>query len=415
VTWNHQVHGYPNIFLLPKQQQQQQLSSSSSLSSLSLPVRQFSLSSEVVLDKEENYLKNEDNQQWVMDTFGVQRERMERYLGKNAFINAPPKHILWERANWVQDQLNLTKDDQERNRLIQKCPGLLHHSIERKLGPLFHFFRIRCTLTEREIIIVLSRSPQVLVYKLDNLRHKVTFLEESLGIDSVCKLLKRAPTLLNLKPESLQPKFDYLTDRLQLDNYDVENPQSMLTDIIIRAPSLLSMNIETKLEPTLNQIQNRLELDTHRFRNLIHRSPTMVYRTNLEDHFTWLEKVLQLKDLQELALIIERQPTILNLSIDTNLQSTIDFCIEMAGDDVPEKEVVGWFRKAPRLLVASLENRLKPRWAQIKDSVDGKLDYSTLTCMAKYTPLDWDQAMERLVHGIYKDNNNNNKKKKKKN
>ena len=68
-------------------------------------------------------------------------------------------------------------------------------------------------------------------------------------------MIQRLPQFLNLNVDTnIEPTIDWIQQCLDLND-------AALSKMIQRLPSLLSYNVETNIEPTLNWIQHRLDLD----------------------------------------------------------------------------------------------------------------------------------------------------------
>jgi hypothetical protein len=77
-------------------------------------------------------------------------------------------------------------------------------------------------------------------------------------------------------------------------------------------------------------------------------------------------------------------PSLLGLSIEDNLEPSIEFYEDCVGSNA----AIEMIAKNPRVLNSSLENRLKPRLAQVQEA-GIPLDTGTISRMAKYTAEQW--------------------------
>jgi hypothetical protein len=107
----------------------------------------------------------------------------------------------------------------------------------------------------------------------------------------------------------------------------------------------------------------------------------------MEPTLNWLQGRLSL-DGEELAKLIISQPSILGSSIPTNLEPTLDFCKECIGIE-GTKQLLS---RNPRLLMASLESRLKPRLEQLKGA-ELHVDAGSLQRMAMNTEAQWQASL----------------------
>jgi hypothetical protein len=147
-------------------------------------------------------------------------------------------------------------------------------------------------------------------------------------------------------PDNLEPKLNWLQERLNLNDAQVSK-------IVRGLPTIFACSIPNKLEPTLKWLQGRLSMDG-----------------------------------DELAKLVGAQPPLLGLSISTNLEPTLDFYQECIGIE-GTKELLA---RNPVLLMVSLERRLKPRLEQLKGA-KLEVDAGWLLRMAKNTEAQWQASL----------------------
>ena len=130
--------------------------------------------------------------------------------------------------------------------------------------------------------------------------------------------------LLPRTAESLTPaQIEYVCNWLQseLDLSDVE-----LRKFVLRAPSLLSCGVETKLAPMLEWFRSTLDLGNAELKKILIRRPPLLgcsIEANLAPKLEWLQSTLDLRDLELKKM--GRNPVVLGLSIEKNIEPTLDW------------------------------------------------------------------------------------------
>mmetsp|Transcript_25088 Transcript_25088/g.37905 ORF Transcript_25088/g.37905 Transcript_25088/m.37905 type:complete len:433 (+) Transcript_25088:160-1458(+) len=372
---------------------------------------------------------NNTNQQWMIQQFGCTKAKIERQLTKNALNKIYPV-TLKERVNWLQQRLGLKEE--ELKKLLQNHPFILKYQSKENLEPTLTYLQDRLSLDDSELLRLVQRAPPILGLSEDKLQHKIQYLKEQLNsnYEVIGKLLVRAPTILQMNLESnLKHKLEFIKTRLDLD-------QKQLADLIGKAPSILNMSIENKIAPVLYWFQQRLGLTDQQLSKIVSKSPTMLNKkqSNLAPLLDWFEERLLMKtedSPSELATLIENHPPLLGLSIESNLELKLDFCINILKEhnnttisddyqsstkDSPllrtnlcltgdknksaandnnnnEAQAVALLKKNPRILSASLEKRLKLRLEEAQNA-GIVINQQTLLRMAKLTNDKWKVSLK---------------------
>ena len=128
-------------------------------------------------------------------------------------------------------------------------------------------------------------------------------------------------------------------------------------------PQLLSYNVDTNLEPTLNWLQQRLDLDD-----------------------------------AALSKMIQRLPSLLGCNVDANLEPTLIFFIEAMES---ETDALALVNRDPSLFTRSLTKRLEPR---LRDAQDAGIiiDAACLRRLALYTHEQWHASLASQMKKIHK-------------
>lgn len=129
----------------------------------------------------------------------------------------------------------------------------------------------------------------------------------------------------------------------------------------------------------------------------------------INDTLSWLEERLELSQAN-LRDIVLGYPGVLELSLETNLKPTVTFFADALGDSKNvDALLAGLLCDSPRLLEYNLNKRLIPRFARVKDLLNGNaIDVASLRAIATKTNSrfeEWlQQEVEIVESGIPKDN-----------
>merc|ERR1712194_760900 len=126
-----------------------------------------------------------------------------------------------------------------------------------------------------------------------------------------------------------------------------------------RCPPLFGCSVDTNLEPTLDWLQQRLDVDDVTVSKMIRRLPSILGMNidAMEPKINWLQQRLNLGDAAA-SKVIQKLPSLLCSNVDANIKPTLDFYVDVIGD---EKQALDMVTHDPLLFSYSLEKRLKPR------------------------------------------------------
>ena len=184
--------------------------------------------------------------------------------------------------------------------------------------------------------------------------------------------------------ENLEPTLDWLQDRLELSD-------TALSKMIQLNPQILSYSIPDNLEPKLNWLQQRLEMSDTALSKLIQKWPAILCLSipdNIEPKLNWIHQRLCLTD-EELSKLIQKLPPLLGCNIDTNIEPTINFYIDAMG---AESKAIAFVIRNPASLSRSLEKRLKPRLQEAQEA-GMIINSKSLALLAMYTNNQWEKKM----------------------
>ena len=298
----------------------------------------------------------EYNRQYLSNTLGFSEEKLDKIASKpkqsGGNILAAEIGILDERVNWLQNRLSLN---------------------------------------DNEIKKVIQSQPNILAMKDDRLESKIDYLQNRLLLDdtSLRKLLITVPTILTFSIDNIEHKSVWLQERLMLD-------EAALSKLIQRLPQIINLSITDNMEPKLDWIQERLLLDDTALSKLVKRMPQILGLStdNIEPKLDWLQERLSLTD-DELSKMIQRQSPLIGCNIDSNLDPTLNFYIDVLG----KEEALALVIRDPSALSRSLEKRLKPRLKQALDA-GIVIDSRSIQAVMKLTIYQWDMKVAKRMGKI---------------
>ena len=255
-------------------------------------------------------------------------------------------------------------DDRRRiiGKIITSHPLLMNLSVETNLEPRMTFLMERCNLQERDAAkLIQSSSGNVLGLSVDeNLRPTLDFLcnlvtRQARDVDDNANALRKCvlshPQLLALSLKNLQTKVDYFDaiDRLAPSNVSV-----LACRVAIRSPAVYSLSLKNNVVPTVEFLAKAWGT----------KSPAIEWQG---DRLIVLEGPPSSdEDKESLSSFLNEFPNILTLSLEGNIQPTLNFYNRTGYTRLDEDwRFQGYNDTRPirgRYIAASLFNRLLPRW-----------------------------------------------------
>jgi hypothetical protein len=304
-------------------------------------------------------------------------ESIEKFVVHLAF-----RRTVDELGEWFAlfEDRGLNKADLKR--MLRQFPRVLRYGVE-CIDSKLDWLQERLALDDEGLRKLVCHIPRVLGLSIDeNIKSKLDWLQERMALDDegLSKLVCRYPSVLSMSIEdNLEPKLDWLQERLGRNDTE-------LSQLVCRFPSVLGYSIKENLEPTLDWLQERLALDDEGLSKLVRRFQHVLglsIEENIKSRLDWFQERLGLNDT-ELSQLVCRFPHVLGMSIKENLEPTLIFYEGRLGVNAARTVILN----NPRLLSASLENRLKPRLADAQQAGIAT-DAGTLTRMAQNTDDVW--------------------------
>jgi hypothetical protein len=357
----------------------------------------------------------------LRSTMGLTDEELRHVItSQPTILQLSARKNLSPKVLFLIRQLDLGRDDLKR--LILGWPGILAYSMP-NLKKKIHFVKSHMGYTMDECRTLLCREPKLLTAGVDTgllPRLKFLVLEMEFGMDDVKVLCQKYPTiLLKSLDDNLRPKlifFFILTLSMtlkevkkmvlnypQLLDYNLEDHVRPITEyllslefssheiarMLLKFPRLVTHSL-VKIKHVVGYLRFQLGLEATHVRRILYQAPQVVGLTteNLQAKVDFLESVssswsksssssasgsdddedISSSATSSLRQVIVGMPTLLLLSVDTNLSPKVLYLRERLGVE----EVFHSLHRLPTLLGYSLEKRIRPRLEAILEAgVDG--------------------------------------------
>ncbi|KAM7280829.1 hypothetical protein ACFE04_007963 [Oxalis oulophora] len=254
-----------------------------------------------------------------------------------------PPHILYLLEIGMEiDQIKV---------ITRRFPAFAYYSLEGKIRPAVEFL-LDLGVPKSNIPIILSKRPQLCGISLsENIIPTMTFLE-GLGVDKTqwAKVIYRFPALLTYSNQKVKSTVAFLTE--------MGISEQNIGKILTRCPNIISYSVEDKLRPTAEYFRS-LGVDIS---ILLYRCP-QAFGLSIEGNLKPVTEFFLNKgySIEEIGTMVSRYGALYTFSLAENLIPKWEFFLTM---DYPKSELV----KFPQYFGYSLEERIKPRYAVVKES-----------------------------------------------
>ncbi|XP_062151588.1 transcription termination factor MTERF5, chloroplastic isoform X2 [Alnus glutinosa] len=246
--------------------------------------------------------------------------------------------------------IELGMDLEQIKGITQRFPSFAYYSLEGKIKPVVEFL-LDLGVPKSDIPTILMKRPQLCGISLsENLIPTMAFLE-NLGVDKKqwAKVIYRLPHLLTYSQQKVKTTVEFLNEM----GLSAESIGKILT----RSPTIISYSVEDKLRPTAEYFRS-LGVD---IATLLYRSP-QTFGLSIEANLKPMTEFFLERgySIEEIGTMISRYGALYTFSLSGNLITKWEFFLTM---DYPKSELV----KFPQYFGYSLEERIKPRYAQMKE------------------------------------------------
>ena len=153
---------------------------------------------------------------------------------------------------------------------------------------------------------------------------------------------------------TVEPKLQWLQARLDLD-------AAQLRKMLLTIPSLLTLSVEDNMAPKLDWLQKRLDLDDARVRKMILALPALLgysVEDNLAPKLQWLQTRLDL-DAEQLRKIVLRLPPVLSYSVEATTEPKLEWLQKRL--DLDDEQLRKIVLRLPTVLSYSVKDNMKPK------------------------------------------------------
>jgi hypothetical protein len=289
-------------------------------------------------------------------------------------------------------------DDQEtRNvlaKLVMSHPQILQLSVESNLRPRLEFLKERCHLLTSDLAVLVKKSSaSVLALSVkDNLEPTIDFLTDLLRgrpdpASELRKCLRSHPQLLGLSLKNLYSKKAYF-DAIDRNNYiSCLSSSSLASRVLVRSPAVYSLSLDGNIVPTIEFMARVWGTKAPPIRWQDDDTDDDGNSNDSDNSKSCVEEPMIRADNdgsfdsqsseESLVSLLGEYPSILTLSLEGNIQPTINFYnrtgyIRLDGDwNLVRRQQLGETGMSGdkvlsvvrgRYIAASLFNRLLPRW-----------------------------------------------------
>jgi mTERF domain-containing protein len=220
----------------------------------------------------------------------------------------------------------------------------------------YFYLRDELGLGEDVMWKITNSAGSVLGMKVSNIRNKVDLLRRTLKLsdDETRQLLSSMPGLLQLSAnKNLSPTMLFLIRQLDLGTKD-------LRALVLGCPSLLTYSIQN-LQKKLEFFQNTVGCTVGGTRKLLLKEPKLMTsstQAGLSSRYRFLRNELEIPP-DDIRTIVQKNPRILIMSVDNNLQPKLIFFMIMTLMLRPD-EVRKILLKFPGILNYNLDNHILP-------------------------------------------------------
>ncbi|KAK9113488.1 hypothetical protein Syun_020285 [Stephania yunnanensis] len=221
--------------------------------------------------------------------------------------------------------VNLGMELDQIKKIVRKFPAFAYYSLDGKIKPVVEFL-LNLGVPQSDIPFILKKRPQLCGISLsDNLIPTMAYLE-GWGVDKTqwAKVIYRFPALLTYSRQKLTTTLAFLHEEVGISKQSIGK-------ILTRCPHIISYHIEDNLRPTIEYFSS-MGVDVAFF-----------------------------STVRRLYTMISRYGALYTFSLEVNLIPKWEFFLTM---DYPSSELV----KFPQYFGYSLEERIKPRYALVRES-----------------------------------------------
>jgi hypothetical protein len=220
----------------------------------------------------------------------------------------------------------------------------------------YFYLRDELGISEDTMWKITNEAGSILGLKASTLREKVEVVRTSMNLsdEDVKSLITSFPTFLHLSAkQNLSPTILFLLRQLDLGRQELKS-------LVLGCPAILGYSI-SNLNDKLSFFTDTMGFSTKECREILLQEPKLMTssaKTGLLPRFQFLRKEVQIPTAN-LQTIIKKNPRILTMSVDQNLQPKLIFYFIMTLY-METEEVKKLLLSYPQILNYNLENHIQP-------------------------------------------------------
>lgn len=286
---------------------------------------------------------------YLRDVLGMSDKQIRSVLmfGPQIFCHVPQREfparvqLLEHQAYIASAQLPAT---------IAKCPHILWMNLS-CAAAVVDAIVAACPLLPTETLgSLFARVPQALLGPPEDIARNLTYVEELIGGPTeMARVVAKIPLVLVFSRKTIDRRVAILRGQLGLGN-------DVVSKVIIAQPDILQWSIDGKISVAIDKIARVVGREA--VSDVIIKLPAILGSVDsIHTRVKWLKKTVGLSD-NEVLSVVRRAPAVLVHSIESNLKPKWSFITKTMGggkNDVLEAPV--------EIFCASLQQRAMPRYA----------------------------------------------------
>ncbi|CAB9498167.1 mitochondrial transcription termination [Seminavis robusta] len=334
---------------------------------------------------EENTAQTTD---WIQEYLDINDKTLKKIVIACPSILGYRITTLEGKMKYYQETLGWSIKDLTKVMAMPTIP-IMTYSIEENIEPKLQWFRNTFNATIDDISKVFMKNPVVLHASQNDMGERLEFLQDQLALNSTeakWKLVCTSPGILVLTKDLLEKKI------LWFQSSSLGLTKSQAANVIRKQPKLLTMSIKSNLEPTVKWLNHRFgQTET---KKLVTVQPSILgfsIHSKLEPQADYIQGTFGLNET-ELSNMVYKYPAILGYK-QTSMGEKIQFYTTCVGS---RPETLEFISRNPRLLSASLDNRLIPRWEQVLEFALPERGFTVpISSLASLTNPKWEKYLEK--------------------
>ncbi|CAB9519172.1 mitochondrial transcription termination [Seminavis robusta] len=344
--------------------------------------------------REENILQTADWIQYYLQLNNV--KTLKKIVIKSPDILGYSVTMLEGKMKYYQETFGWTNT--ELTKVLTTTSRIISYSTKENIEPKRQWL---CNtfnhVTKDDVSKLIKKSPLVLLANLNDMVDRLEFLQDQLELNSTqatWNLLWKAPNVLALTKDTLNDKISWFQSSSSSSSSSLGLTKKETAKLIKSLPTLLHTSIDNNLEPTLKWLNNRFGQAAVVKRMVTALPAILAYSIveKTEPQLEFLQVTFGLNNASELSNMTCKYPSILGYN-QASMEEKIQFYATCVGS---RPDALDFIRRNPRLLGASLDQRLIPRWNQVLEFELPEHGFTVpISNLAVYSNAKWTLYLEK--------------------